>query len=212
MPFTLPPGSDVVSETEIKHSRFRAVLRRVDGPAAAQGFLDEQRRLFPDARHHCWAYVTGNEPSERAERSGDDGEPGGTAGVPMLQVLRTRELVDVAVVVVRWFGGIKLGAGGLVRAYSGAVAAAVDDAESAALFLRRERLELWALEVGHDIAGRVDADLRGRGVPVVDTVYGAAVTFTLATQDLAQLAAVVAEVTAGGGELVPAGTRWVDVR
>ncbi|CRK53257.1 conserved hypothetical protein [Rhodococcus sp. RD6.2] len=207
MPFTLPAGADVEVETEVKHSRFIAVLRRVDGPVAAQGFLDEQRRRYPDARHHCWAYVTGNEPSERAERSGDDGEPGGTAGVPMLQVLRARDLVDVAVVVTRYFGGVKLGAGGLVRAYSGAVAAVVD----AARLVGRERLDLLALEVGHDTAGRVEAELRGRGVAIVDTVYGSVVTLTLATRDPARVADVVAEVTSGAADLVPAGTRWVDV-
>lgn len=207
MPFTLPAGTDILVETEVKHSRFIAVLRRVDRAAEAQDFLDEQRRRYPDARHHCWAYITGNEPSERAERAGDDGEPGGTAGVPMLQVLRTRDLVDVAVVVTRYFGGVKLGAGGLVRAYSGAVAAVVD----AAPLVGRERLELLALEVGHDTAGRVEAELRGRGVAVVDTDYGATVTLTLATRDPAWLAAAVAEITAGAGELVPAGARWVDV-
>jgi len=207
MPFTLPAGADVEVETEVKHSRFLAVLRRVDGPVKAQEFLDEQRRRHPDARHHCWAYVTGNEPSERAERSGDDGEPGGTAGVPMLQVLRARDLVDVAVVVTRWFGGVKLGAGGLVRAYSGAVAAVVD----AARLVGRERLDLLALEVGHDTAGRVEAELRGRGVAVVDTAYGSVVTLTLATRDPARVADVVAEITSGAAELAPAGTRWVDV-
>lgn len=209
MPFTLPAGSDVVEETEVKHSRFIAALRRVDSPADAQAFLDEQRRLHPDARHHCWAYVTGNEPSERAERSGDDGEPGGTAGVPMLQVLRARDLVDVAAVVTRYFGGVKLGAGGLVRAYSGAVAVAADAARPT--LLSRERLDLLSLDVGHDTAGRIEAELRGRGIPVVDTVYGAEVTFTLATKDPGHLAAVVAELTAGTGELEPAGVRWVDV-
>ncbi|MGW4479362.1 IMPACT family protein [Rhodococcus triatomae] len=207
MPFTLPADADIVVETEVKHSRFISVLRRVAEPVEAQAFLDEQRRRYPDARHHCWAYITGDEPSARAERAGDDGEPGGTAGVPMLQVLRTRDLVDVAAVVTRYFGGIKLGAGGLVRAYSGAVAAAVD----AAPLLGRERLELFAVEVGHDTAGRVEAELRGRGVAVVDTAYGAAVTFTLATREPGALAAVVAETTAGAGELVPAGSRWVDV-
>lgn len=207
MPFTLPAGADVEVETEVKHSRFIAVLRRVDGPVQAQEFLDEQRRRYPDARHHCWAYVTGNEPSERAERAGDDGEPGGTAGVPMLQVLRARDLVDVAVVVTRWFGGVKLGAGGLVRAYSGAVAAVVD----AARLVGRERLDLLALEVGHDTAGRVEAELRGRGVAIVDTAYGSVVTLTLATRDPARVADVVAEITSGAAELAPAGTRWVDV-
>ncbi|WP_137872790.1 YigZ family protein [Rhodococcus sp. Q] len=207
MPFTLPAGADVEVETEVKHSRFIAVLRRVDGPVKAQEFLDEQRRRFPDARHHCWAYITGNEPSERAERAGDDGEPGGTAGVPMLQVLRARDLVDVAVVVTRYFGGVKLGAGGLVRAYSAAVAAVVD----AARLVGRERLDLLALEVGHDTAGRVEAELRGRGVAIVDTVYGSVVTLTLATRDPARVADTVAEITSGAAELAPAGTRWVDV-
>ncbi|QCQ90053.1 IMPACT family protein [Rhodococcus sp. SGAir0479] len=211
MPSTLSPGADVVVETEIKHSRFIAALRRVDTPADAQAFLDEQRRGYPDARHHCWAYVTGDEPTERAERSGDDGEPGGTAGVPMLQVLRARQLVDVAAVVTRYFGGIKLGAGGLVRAYSGAVAAAVDAAASQSRLLGRERLDLLTVDVGHDIAGRVDAELRGRGVLVVDTAYAAEVTFTLATKDPDALAAIVAELTAGAGRLEPAGVRWVDV-
>ncbi|RVW10708.1 DUF1949 domain-containing protein [Prescottella agglutinans] len=212
MSFTLPAGSDVVVETEVKHSRFIAALRRVDDPVGAQEFVDEQRRLYPDARHHCWAYVTGNEPSERAERSGDDGEPGGTAGVPMLQVLRARDLVDVAAVVTRYFGGIKLGAGGLVRAYSGAVAVAVDAAAATGTgLLSRERLDLLSLDVGHDTAGRIEAELRGRGIPVVDTDYGAEVTFTLATKNPAQLAAIVAELTSGAGELEPAGVRWVDV-
>ncbi|MFF0813605.1 IMPACT family protein [Rhodococcus sp. NPDC003318] len=207
MPFTLPADTDVVVETEVKHSRFIAALRRVDGPGEAQDFLDVRRRLYPDARHHCWAYVTGNEPSDRAERSGDDGEPGGTAGVPMLQVLRARDLVDVAAVVTRYFGGVKLGAGGLVRAYSGAVAAAVD----ASRLLGRRRLDLLTLDVGHDTAGRVEADLRARGVTVVETSYGAVATLTLATGEPEHLADTVAEITAGGGELVPAGVRWVDV-
>src|SRR5690606_26718284 len=115
MPHTLAPGPDVVVETEIKHSRFLAALRRVETTEDALSFVEEQRRLYPDARHHCWACVVGADNADRAERSSDAGDPGGTAGVPMLQVLHHRDLVDVAVVVTRWFGGIKLGAGGLVR-------------------------------------------------------------------------------------------------
>ncbi|QBJ97537.1 DUF1949 domain-containing protein [Rhodococcus sp. ABRD24] len=207
MPFTLPAGADAVAETEVKHSRFIAVLRRVDDPAAAQGFLDEQRRQYPDARHHCSAYIIGNNASDRVERSHDDGEPGGTAGVPMLQVLRTRELVDVAVVVTRYFGGIKLGAGGLVRAYSGAVVAAVD----AATLLTRDRRELFTLAIDHGSAGRVEADLRSRGVTVIETVYGLRAVLTLAAQDASELTAVVAAVTSGTGDLEPAGEMWVDL-
>lgn len=183
MPSTLEPGPDVVAETEIKHSRFLAVLRRVDSDTAALAFVEEQRRLYPDARHHCWAFVVGDEPAHRAERSSDDGEPGGTAGVPMLQVLHHRDLVNVAVVVTRWFGGIKLGAGGLVRAYSGAVAVAVD----AATLVPRERREVFTLAVGHGDAGRVESELRGRGVSVLDVSYTERVVFTVAARDATDL-------------------------
>lgn len=206
MPSTLEPRPDVVAETEIKHSRFLAVLRRVDSDTAALAFVEEQRRLYPDARHHCWAFVVGDEPAHRAERSSDDGEPGGTAGVPMLQVLHHRDLVNVAVVVTRWFGGIKLGAGGLVRAYSGAVAVAVD----AATLVPRERREVFTLAVGHGDAGRVESELRGRGVSVLDVSYTERVVFTVAARDATDLQSVVASVTAGAGELVPVGTEWVD--
>ncbi|KOS55854.1 IMPACT family protein [Rhodococcus rhodochrous] len=206
MSSTLESGPDVVAETEIKHSRFLAVLRRVDSDTAALAFVEEQRRLYPDARHHCWAFVVGDEPAHRAERSSDDGEPGGTAGVPMLQVLHHRDLVNVAVVVTRWFGGIKLGAGGLVRAYSGAVAVAVD----AATLVPRERREVFTLAVGHGDAGRVESELRGRGVSVLDVSYTERVVFTVAARDATELQNLVASVTAGAGELVPVGTEWVD--
>ena len=129
MPFTLAPGADHVVETEVKHSRFIAALHRVDDAEAATEFVAEQKSLYPDARHHCSAFVIGYEANSRVERAHDDGEPGGTAGVPMLQALKSRDLVDVIVVVTRYFGGIKLGAGGLVRAYSGAVSVALDSAE-----------------------------------------------------------------------------------
>ncbi|RZK74549.1 MAG: YigZ family protein, partial [Rhodococcus sp. (in: high G+C Gram-positive bacteria)] len=161
MPYTLAPHTaDLTLETEVKHSRFIAALRRVEDADAAQAFVQDRRRAYPDARHHCSAYIIGNGPSDRVERASDDGEPGGTAGIPMLQVLKARDLVDVAVVVTRYFGGIKLGAGGLVRAYSGAVTTAVD----AAPLVRRELRHLHTLAVGHAEAGRVESELRGRGV------------------------------------------------
>jgi len=206
MPHTLAPGPDVVVETEVKHSRFRAAVRRVDTADAALAFVDEQRRLYPDARHHCWAFVVGDDPAARAERSSDDGEPGGTAGVPMLQVLHHRDLVNVAVVVTRWFGGIKLGAGGLVRAYSGAVSVALD----AAPLVMRRRQAKFTLSVGHADAGRVEAELRGRGVPVLDVDYADTAVFTIAAGEHADVASLVASLTSGTGELEAAGVEWVD--
>jgi uncharacterized YigZ family protein len=207
MPYTLAPrATDLTVETEIKHSRFIAALRRVEDAESAQDFVQSQRRAYPDARHHCFAYIVGNGPSERLERSSDDGEPGGTAGIPMLQVLRTRDLVDVAVVVTRYFGGIKLGAVGLVRAYSGAVAAAID----ASRLVARERRQLHTLATRHADAGRVESELRMRGVVVVETTYGEEAVLTLAARDSEDLAKLVAEVTAGAGTLHPAGEIWID--
>ena len=206
MPHTLAPGPDVVVETEVKHSRFLAAVRRVDTADAALAFVDEQRRLYPDARHHCWAFVVGDDPSARAERSSDDGEPGGTAGIPMLQVLHHRDLVNVAVVVTRWFGGIKLGAGGLVRAYSGAVATALDEAP----LVERRQQEKFTLAIDHGEAGRVEAELRGRGVAVLDVAYADRVVLTVAGRERSELEGWVASLTSGVGELEPAGVDWID--
>ena len=111
MPFTLAPGPDVEHDTDAKGSIFRATLRRVSEPAEALALVEELRARHPDARHHCSAFVIGDDPANRTERSSDDGEPGGTAGIPMLQVLHHRDVVNVAVVVTRWFGGTLLGAG-----------------------------------------------------------------------------------------------------
>ncbi|MCR8692815.1 IMPACT family protein [Rhodococcus pyridinivorans] len=207
MPHTLAPGPDVVVETEVKHSRFLAAVRRVDTADAALAFVDEQRRLYPDARHHCWAFVVGDDPSARAERSSDDGEPGGTAGIPMLQVLHHRDLVNVAVVVTRWFGGIKLGAGGLVRAYSGAVATALDEAP----LVERRQQEKFTLAIDHGEAGRVEAELRGRGVAVLDVAYADRVVLTVAGRERSELEGWVASLTSGAGELEPAGVDWIDI-
>ncbi|MGX7723857.1 IMPACT family protein [Rhodococcus sp. 5G237] len=207
MPHTLAPGPDVVVETEVKHSRFLAAVRRVDTADAALAFVDEQRRLYPDARHHCWAFVVGDDPAARAERSSDDGEPGGTAGIPMLQVLHHRDLVNVAVVVTRWFGGIKLGAGGLVRAYSGAVATALDEAP----LVERRQQEKFTLAIDHGEAGRVEAELRGRGVAVLDVAYADRVVLTVAGRERSELEGWVASLTSGAGELEPAGVDWIDI-
>ncbi len=102
-------------EEDIKKSRFLALAAPVDGAAQALQFFQENS--VPDATHNCWAYKIGAE-----YRFNDDGEPGGTAGRPILQAIEGQNCDRVAVLVVRWFGGVKLGTGGLVRAYGGATA------------------------------------------------------------------------------------------
>lgn len=108
-------------ELEEKRSRFICYLQPVTSRRDALAFLADLRSQYPTASHHCWAYLIGNPKQPQAMACSDDGEPSGTAGKPMLQVLQYRGIGDVIAVVIRYFGGVRLGAGGLVRAYSSAV-------------------------------------------------------------------------------------------
>jgi len=105
-------------EQEIKKSRFIGVATRVSSSGDAAEALATLKKEFPDATHHCWAYVLGNPKTSSEMRMNDDGEPTGTAGKPILNVVQHKKVGDILLVVVRYFGGTKLGAGGLVRAYS----------------------------------------------------------------------------------------------
>ena len=112
---------DFRQEIVIEKSRFICTLKKVQSEAEAQEFIKNIKKEFWDATHNCSAYIV----DDMAQRSSDDGEPSGTAGLPMLEVLRKNKLTNTAAVVTRYFGGIKLGAGGLVRAYTNSVAEAV---------------------------------------------------------------------------------------
>ncbi|PAV25800.1 putative YigZ family protein [Tamilnaduibacter salinus] len=114
------PAAAIERETVVRKSRFIARIARVTNRDEAMTFLDQARLDHPDARHHCWAYQIGAPESATQAAMNDDGEPSGTAGKPILGVIQHKNLGDVMVVVIRYFGGIKLGAGGLVRAYAGA--------------------------------------------------------------------------------------------
>lgn len=115
---------DYQHEIIIEKSRFICTLKKVSTEEEAQDFIKETRKKYWDATHNCSAYIVGE--NTAAQRSNDDGEPSGTAGLPMLEVLRKNNLHNVAAVVTRYFGGVKLGAGGLIRAYTNSVAEAVE--------------------------------------------------------------------------------------
>ncbi|NDV89685.1 YigZ family protein [Alteromonas sp. 345S023] len=114
------PDTQVETLYEIKKSKFIAYAAYADSREAAMALLAKVKSRYPDARHHCWAYLIGSPKQPLLLAMDDDGEPSGTAGKPILNVLQHKNVGDVMVIVTRYFGGIKLGAGGLVRAYSAA--------------------------------------------------------------------------------------------
>ena len=202
----LTVGRAATGEVEDRGSRFLCTLRRVADEEEARALVAELRREHWDARHHCSAFVLG--PDGAVQRSSDDGEPAGTAGAPMLEVLRGAGVSDVAAVVTRWFGGTLLGAGGLVRAYGDAVRAALADAGT----LRRTLLTELALELDHADAGRVEGELRAKGVSVLEVAYDVRVRLLLAAtpEEVDRVSALVAAATSGAGVPVVVGERWVD--
>ncbi|GAA3549771.1 YigZ family protein [Zobellella aerophila] len=119
------PAASLVWEQEIKKSRFIAHIAHTPTPADAKAFIESVRRTDQNAGHHCWAFVAGAPTDTQVLGFSDDGEPSGTAGKPMLAQLQGAGLGEVTAVVSRYFGGIKLGTGGLVRAYGGSVSAAL---------------------------------------------------------------------------------------
>jgi uncharacterized YigZ family protein len=159
------PARQVTAEVREKGSRFLALVSAVAGEQEALAVLAGLARGHPDATHLCWALRLGWPPRER---SSDAGEPQGTAGVPMLQVLRGAGLSDVLAVVVRWFGGVKLGKGGLARAYAAAVRAALDRLPTA---IRVPRVRL-AISAPPARIGAVKRLIRPPEVEIESETYG----------------------------------------
>jgi uncharacterized YigZ family protein len=194
------------AEIVVQRSRFLGTVVRVEDEISARGVIEQARKEHWDARHHCSAYILG--PHRAVERSNDDGEPPGTGGNPMLEVLRGRELSDVVAVVTRWFGGTLLGTGGLGRAYADAVRAALEQAT----MVQRVEQELCEVSVDLAAAGRLEHELRSRGTKVLATEYTDMATLSIAVPLIAVAVAeeIVAELTEGEAHLHHRGRRWVD--
>lgn len=192
-------------EIEVDRSRFLCALAPVPDERRAQEFVREARERHPSATHHCFAYVIGADAG--VQRASDDGEPSGTAGPPMLQMLLRRDLRYVVAVVTRYFGGVKLGAGGLIRAYGSAVGRTLDILGTETL--RRHRLV--TIVVGHERAGRLENELRGAGRAVREVRHAEEVTIEIALpeSDLPAFRAWLAAATAGRAELRPGGETYV---
>lgn len=155
-----------------KKSRFIATVRPVASEEEAAAFIDEMKKKYYDARHNCSAFVIGSR--AQLTRSSDDGEPGGTAGRPMLEVLLGSEIRNIAAVVTRYFGGTLLGTGGLVRAYSGVLKKALEHCETA-----RQQFGV-RLRIGADYnnIGKIQHLLASRHIQTADCVYAENVSIT----------------------------------
>lgn len=169
MPFSL--AAPAHHELVIKKSRFIACVEPVSGREAAQARVAQLKAQHPDARHVCWALLAGGQSA-----ANDDGEPGGTAGRPMLEVLRHQDLQGVLATVVRYFGGIKLGAGGLVRAYTDAVAQALLSAEKIPV-VKRTHL---ACSVPYALEGLVRREVELAQAELLEVAHGSVVTLRFA--------------------------------
>ncbi|GAB47748.1 IMPACT family protein [Mobilicoccus pelagius] len=198
-------AAPVEAEIEVKRSRFLARLEPVRDEAAARAVVEAARKKHWDARHHCSAFVLGVEgevgrsgESGVVHRSSDDGEPAGTAGAPILEVLTGRGLTDVVAVVTRWFGGTLLGTGGLIRAYGDAVRQTCDAARPVTYRL----LDRLDVDVPPGDVGRVENELRTRGVTVAGTDYAAVATLHLDVDPTSvdDVSALLAQLTGGAAD------------
>lgn len=185
----------VHSELVIRKSRFLGCVQPVESRAEALAIVQGLRTEHPGAAHVCWALLAGGQSA-----ANDDGEPGGTAGRPMLEVLRHQQLEGVLATVVRYFGGVKLGAGGLVRAYTDAVARALLGAQKLPL---RKRVQI-ACVVPYALEGMVRRELENAGAALGEVRHGDAVEMAFSVNEDAAAALVARLNEAGQGQL-----RWL---
>jgi uncharacterized YigZ family protein len=164
-------------ELIINKSRFISECFHVLSEEDAMKEINKVRQKYPDASHHCYAYMVKGEAT--IYRFNDDGEPGGTAGMPILQVIQQKEINNVLVVVTRYFGGIKLGAGGLVRAYSRAASEVLQRAQRVKMVLCNQGM----IEVEYHLLGVLEYFLKQRGIPILDIDYQEKVCFSVITNE-----------------------------
>lgn len=162
---------NVIDEMEIKKSKFICHLKRVESEEEAIEFIEQIKKEHWKATHNCSAYTIGL--NDEIQRANDDGEPSGTAGIPMLEILLKRELKNIAAVVTRYYGGVKLGAGGLIRAYGGSVNQAVDKVG----VVERQLQQLIDVTVTYPQSGQVEHSLREANYTIQDISFTENVTY-----------------------------------
>jgi uncharacterized YigZ family protein len=158
-------------EINIQKSRFIAHIKRAETEAEAQEFIQTLKKKYWDASHNCSAYIIGEH--DQIQKANDDGEPSGTAGVPILEVLKKRKLKDTVVVVTRYFGGIKLGAGGLIRAYG----KATSEGLNAGGIVERRLVQIVHVTVDYTWIGKLEKELRASEYIIKEIHYLEKVVF-----------------------------------
>ena len=161
------PKGPVETEQVIRRNRFITYLIRAVNKDEAQTFIKKIKAEHPMARHHCWAYIAGNPHSTTDVGMTDDGEPHGTAGKPMLSVLQYSEIGEIAVIVVRYSSGIKLGTGGLVRAYQSSVQLAIDELET----IEKVDMAIVNIQYPYNCEEAVRNFITANGIDIMNTEY-----------------------------------------
>lgn len=185
----LEPGTDEIIE---KKSRFIGYIRHTETEEEANAFINEIRKMHFDARHNCFAYSVDGQ--QQTIRFSDDGEPGGTAGKPILEVITGKGLCDVCIVVTRYFGGTLLGTGGLVRAYTDAAKACIDATDMVTKCL----VVPMRLTTNYTDFGKIQYLLGSHNISVLDSEYGenVAVRIEVLVDDVPMIVKQLTEVTA----------------
>lgn len=188
--------SEIVTEIVINKSVFINYLIPVSSVEDANGKLDELRAKYNDANHHCFAYIIGN--NQEVQKYSDDGEPSKTAGMPMLDVLKKHELTNIMNVSIRYFGGIKLGAGGLVRAYTKSCSTGILEA----IFTSLKRVCDIKISVSFDLIGVVEKHIRDN-YQLNNTTYDNLVHYriTLLEENYSKLEVEITDKTSGKGSI-----------
>ncbi len=189
-------------EYEVKKSVFIADVAPVESGEEATDFLRKIKKEFPDARHHVYAYRAGSETVE--QRYSDDGEPQGTAGMPVLDVIRHQELEDLICVVTRYFGGILLGTGGLTRAYSTAASQGIEAAGPCKMAM----LELYHVKLEYSLSEKFQYAAKKSGFPLGDILYEdkPVIPVYCAKEDKEKLIRLVNDTTSGRAEVTHIGS------
>lgn len=159
---------DSTNELIIKNSKFITVLKQINDNTDVNSIIDNIKKEYPKATHYCYGYIT-----ENKKKSSDDGEPGGTAGTPILNVLEKEDIINILVIVIRYFGGIKLGAGGLVRAYSKSVKEALSNTKLIELTTG------YKVEIIFDYKNKKDIDYKLKNYEIINEEYLDKIKYTI---------------------------------